>query len=100
MSTPEIRAIATSSPGPLALPLLVARVRADDSHRRVTADHLALLADLLDGWSNLHLTARMSLVPVGDAAAGQVVGCELDLDLVAGEDPDVVHPHLPGDVSE
>src|SRR4029434_4256903 len=40
------------------------------------------------------------LVPVGDAAASQVVGRELHLDLVAREDPDVVLAHLPGDLRE
>ena len=41
-----------------------------------------------------------SPVPVGDPAATEVVGAELDLDLVAREDPDVVLPHLPGDGRE
>src|SRR5215469_12917985 len=38
-----------------------------------------------------------SAVPVGDPAAAEVVGAELDLDLVAREDADVVLPHLAGD---
>src|SRR6188472_117771 len=41
-----------------------------------------------------------SAVPVGDPTAVEVVGAELDLDLVAREDPDVVLPHLPGDGRE
>src|SRR6185503_18370908 len=40
------------------------------------------------------------LVPIGDAAAAEVVGRELDLHAVAREDPDVVHSHLPRDVGE
>src|SRR5512132_4007692 len=40
------------------------------------------------------------LVAVGDATPAEVVGGELDLHAVAGENPDVVHPHLPGDVCE
>src|SRR3954447_2180798 len=40
------------------------------------------------------------LVPVGDATPAEVVGRELDLHPVAGEDPDVVHPHLPRDVRQ
>src|SRR4029450_8125170 len=40
------------------------------------------------------------LVPVGDPAAIQVVRGELDDDAVAGEDADVVHAHLPGDVGQ
>src|SRR6476620_1396250 len=41
-----------------------------------------------------------SPMPVGDPAAAEVVGAELDLDLVPGEDSDVVLPHLPGDGRE
>src|SRR5215211_1417932 len=40
------------------------------------------------------------LVAIGDAASSEVVGGELHLDPIPGKDPDVVHPHLPGDVSE
>src|SRR5487761_1137682 len=43
---------------------------------------------------------RTSLVSVDDAPATQVVGAELHDDPVIGEDPDVVHPHLPADVGE
>src|SRR3954469_1943650 len=39
-------------------------------------------------------------VSVGNPAAGQVVGRELHLDLVAREDADVVLAHLPGDGRE
>src|SRR5680860_2563 len=123
MSTPEIRAISIASLAagrdtrpagtrsdaksschasllPLSsLALLVARVGADDPDRAVAADHLALLAHLLDRRTDLHADPLL-LVPVGDATPAEVVGSELDLHLVAGEDPDVVHPHLPGDVGE
>src|SRR6476659_6449491 len=40
------------------------------------------------------------LHPEGDSAAGEVIGRELDLDTIAGEDADVVLAHLPGDTSE
>src|SRR5690242_1003102 len=40
------------------------------------------------------------LVAVGDATPAEVVRRELDLHAVAGEDADVVHAHLPGDVRE
>src|ERR1022692_4718787 len=46
------------------------------------------------------IRASRLLVPVGDAPTTEVVGRELDLHAVAGQDPDVVHPHLPGDVRE
>src|SRR5207344_450511 len=38
-----------------------------------------------------------SLESVGDAAARQVVGGQLDADTVAGQDPDEVHPQLAAD---
>src|SRR5436305_431415 len=38
-----------------------------------------------------------SAIPVRNAAAREVVRGELDLDLVTGEDSDVVLPHLSGD---
>src|SRR5581483_11314769 len=41
-----------------------------------------------------------SSVPVGDAAAGEVVGGELDLDAITRQDADVVLAHLPGDGRE
>jgi hypothetical protein len=40
----------------LALTLLVAGVAADDHHTSVPADDAALLADLLDGRLNLHVS--------------------------------------------
>src|SRR4029079_617734 len=45
-------------------------------------------------------TSGLSLVSIRDTASGEVVGGELYLDLVAGEDADVVHPHLARDVSQ
>src|SRR5271165_7199844 len=40
------------------------------------------------------------LVPVDDATAAQVVRAESHDHPVVGQDPDVVHPHLPADVGE
>ena len=75
----------------------------------VAADHLAVLADRFDAGLDLHQClqvvvyrslGRRLLVAVGDSTAGEVVRGQLDLHTVTGEDPDVVHPHLPGDVRE
>src|SRR6266542_6274641 len=44
--------------------------------------------------------ALLPLEPVRDPAARQVVGGELHLDLVPGQDPDEVHAHLAGHVRE
>src|SRR5215472_9791736 len=81
----------------LSLPLLVPGVRADDHGRAVPLDHAAPLAHGLDGRTDFH---RELPVPVGDPTAAEVIRAELDLDLVAREDPDVVLPHLPGDGRE
>src|SRR5262249_867346 len=40
------------------------------------------------------------LEPVGDPAPREVVGRQLDLHPVAGQDPDEVHPHLAADVGQ
>src|SRR5690606_37454449 len=87
-----------SGGSPLALALLVARVGADDLHAPVAADHLALLTDGLDARTYLH--GAPSLVAVGDATPGEVVGRELHLHPVTREDADVVHAHLAGDVGQ
>jgi hypothetical protein len=80
-----------------ALPLLVPWIGADDHGRTVPLDHAAALAHGLDGWTDFHLSSPM---PVGDPTAIEVVGAQLDLDLVARQDSDVVLPHLPGDGRE
>jgi len=43
---------------------------------------------------------RTLFVAVGDTAPFEVIWRELDLDLVAGQDADVVHAHLAGYVGE
>ena len=43
---------------------------------------------------------KLSSIPVNDPAALEVVRRHLDAYLVSGEDPDVVHPHLPRDVTQ
>src|SRR3954449_12810848 len=40
------------------------------------------------------------LVPIGDSTSAEVVRCELNLDAVSGQDADVVHAHLSGDVGQ
>src|SRR5437660_9590606 len=45
-------------------------------------------------------TFMLSPIPIGNAAAGEVVGRHLDLDAIAGEDADVVLAHLPRDRGE
>ena len=93
-------------------------VGADDHDPAMPADDPALTADLLDARLDLHgkllLAARcggpvsswhrgarmLLLVPVNDTTAAEVVRAEFYDDPVVGQNPDVVHPHLPADVSE
>lgn len=42
----------------------------------------------------------LSLVSIGDPTSGEVVWGEFNLNLVARQDTDVVHPHLSGDVGQ
>src|SRR5664280_1490242 len=126
MSTPEMRATCSSfsrtpDPLPSTLALLVARVLADDDDLPVPADHFALFTHRLDARSNLHVLVLVSycsldtapapavrcrlrcpglLVAVGDPPPSQVVGGDLHLHLVPGEDADAVHPHLSGAVGQ
>ena len=41
-----------------------------------------------------------SLVAIRDTTTGEVVGSEFNLHFVAGQNSDVVHPHLSGDVRQ
>src|SRR5688500_584423 len=66
----------------------------------MAADDLALLAHRLDAGTNLHVETFSLLVAVDDATSGEVVGGELDLDPVAGEDADAIHPHAAGRMSQ
>jgi hypothetical protein len=81
-----------------ALALLVTGVRADHHDATVTTNHLAVIAHRLDAWSYFH--GFSLLVPVGDTASSEVVRGQFHLNLVARENADVVHTHLPGDVCE
>lgn len=78
--------------GCLTLTLFVAQVVADHHDPPVTADHFALVANLLDARLDLHVSSL--LVAVDNAATGQVVGAQLDDNTVLGQDTDVVLPHL------
>ena len=105
----------------LTLPLLVPRIRADHHDPPMPADHPALVADRLDARVHLHgfsillgsVVVRACarhvcrrcwsgwlLVPVHDAAPGQVVWRKLHDDAVLGQDADVVLPHLAADMGE
>ena len=61
------------------------------------SDDAAFLAHFLHTGTNFH---DGSLVAIGDPTSAEVVGGQFHLHLVAGQDSDVVHPHLSGDVGE
>src|SRR5262252_3278746 len=125
-STPAMRAMLVLVPrslaGPLALPLLVTRIRrADHPDDPLAADHLALVADLLHRRADLHDDTELPssgacwrhpskksssrdleglLRPIGDATPGEVIRRQFQLHLVARKDADEMHAHFPGDVGE
>lgn len=112
----------------LALPLLMSGVGADDHDAAVALDDSAVVTHFFDAGSNLHSCVlscdlhvagatggcgrshrvdvspeRLNsclLVAVGDATSFEVVRGELYLDAIAGKNPDVMHAHLAGDMSQ
>ena len=87
----------------LALTLIVAQVVADHHDATVPANHLALVADLLDARLYLHCPSCSSdvlLVSVDDPPATKVVGAQFNDYPVVRKDSDVVHPHPSADVGQ
>src|SRR5919112_1015520 len=93
-STPAIRAM-------LTLPLLVARVRADDTHHPATPYDLAPLAYRFHARPDFHNSLLyLCPEPVSDPSPAQVVGAQFHLNPVTWQYSDVVHPHLARDVRQ
>ena len=96
------------------LALFVAQVLADHHDHAVTADHLALVTDLLDARLYLHVSSPghgagqrprafscgVLLVAVDDAASRQIVGRQLHDHPILRQDADIVLAHLAADVRE
>jgi hypothetical protein len=74
-------------------------VLADDHDFALALDDLALLAHGLHGRSYFHLLYLLLASP-HDAAPGDVIGGHLHRDLIAGKDPDKVHPELAGNMGK
>src|SRR5215468_3369153 len=72
-STPAMRAIAAPFSGSLALPLLVARVLADDAHAPRAPHHLAVLAPHLDRRSDFHGESFRAISPLVSSRPGAFV---------------------------
>src|SRR5688572_29377799 len=86
----------------LPLPLLVPRIlAADHPHHALALDDLAVAADAFHRCEHFHVCSFFRLFCAEhDTAARQIVRRQFHGHLVAGQDADVVHAHLPGDVPE
>src|SRR5689334_21569852 len=84
----------------------MARILADHTHHALAADDLAIAAYPLDRSAYFHallLTINQQLYlfrAKDDATAREIVGSQFDSHFIAGQDTDVVHPHLAGDVPQ
>jgi hypothetical protein len=86
----------------------VSRIGTDNPNATMAADYFALLANRFDARTDLHarpawiefFTDLSLLVSIGDPTSGEVVRGEFNLDLVTGQDSDVMHPHLSGDMGQ
>jgi len=82
----------------------VAWVFANDHDATVATDDLALVANLLDAWVNLHVSyfslglwlavCKSLFVAINDAATSQVVAAQFNNHAVLWEDTNVVLTHL------
>src|SRR5215216_4327115 len=85
----------------LTLPLLVTRVRADDTRHPATPYDLAPLAYRFHARPDFHNSLLVLCPePVSDPSPAQVVGAQFLLNPVTGQDADVVHPHLARNVRQ
>ena len=85
----------------------MAGIGADHLDATSTPDDLALVAHWLDTWTDLHGLFFFQtdgwyglLVAIRDATTGEVIGGDLNLNFVARQNADAVHPHLPRAVRE
>jgi hypothetical protein len=88
----------------------VARIITDHADNTLATHHLALAAHFFDRSLHSHgflhslagssLPDKNSFGSEDDPALAQIVRGEFDRDLVARENADVVHAHLPGYVSQ
>ena len=77
-------------------------VLADNHYFAFSFYDFALIANLLNGWFNLHfITPTLSLLlsTPGNASLGEVVNRNLDGNAVTGQNSDIVHSKLSGNVS-
>ena len=78
------------------------RILADDHYFAFSLNDLALFADLLYGWFNLHSiipTLSLLLCTPGYASLRKVVNRDLDGNLITRQNSDIVHSELARDMS-
>jgi hypothetical protein len=63
-------------------------VDADYAHDTLAVNHLALVTNLFDGRTYLHLTLTILFIPVSYAAAIQIVGRQLNQHSIPRKNPD------------
>ncbi len=102
----------------------MAGVGADNPDATMASDYLAVVTNFLDARSDLHRTQSQAsliwgigiwgnygcgsagagprglLIAVSDSSALQVVGGQLNLDTIAGQNTDVMHAHFSGDMGQ
>lgn len=69
-------------------------VDANHPHYSLAPYHLTLVTDLFNRCPDLHLPALSLFLPISNSPPAQIVGRELYLDLISGEDLDIVHAHF------
>jgi len=62
-------------------------------------NNFAFVADWLDTSANFHGLLNL-FRPVNDPTSSQIVGGYLQLNLIAWENTDEMHPHFPADMSQ
>src|ERR1043166_48858 len=95
---------------PSTLPLFVTRVFTYHAHHPVASDDLAMTTNLLNRCLHSHFQLRCRFSGMlrrprlfrseYNARPAQIIGRQLNRDLVARQDADVVHAHLAGDMTQ
>ena len=79
---------------PLSLPLLMLRILANNAHNAFAVNHLTFVAHLFYRRSYFHFVLPILLIAISYSSAFQVVGRQLDQNLVARQDADKILAHL------
>jgi hypothetical protein len=83
----------------LTLALAMPRIHTNYAHHALAPDDLAFAAHFFNRSPNFHLVSFPLLGPKHDAGTSQIVWGKFHRHFVAGQDANVVHAHLPGNMS-